>query len=138
MTTQSLIVTWWARYPRGSSNSGCARAVSFDCQAEVQEQDRQVEELTQCFVPFFLESQRRFKWGGCPVHERCSLQVHVTRPGRDMGSIWLRCSKNFSNSSAGRCFYKIRVSKELLKLLRQQQREEYESLKMALARGSRD
>ncbi|CAE7346882.1 hypothetical protein AK812_SmicGene33452 [Symbiodinium microadriaticum] len=43
---------------------------------QLKQETAELEDLRCCSVPFYHSKQLRFKWGGCPYHERRSLQPH--------------------------------------------------------------
>ena len=78
------------------------------------------------------------KFGRCPVHG-AMLQPHVHKGGKQAGAIRCYCRRWFNwQQDAKRCWYSTPFNMQQWALLDQRTRDEYQSLRSSLARGSRE
>lgn len=83
-------------------------------------------------------TQKRFKWGGCRLHERNRLQVHLCKSRPKAGKMQLRCSRsNLASQARKDAGSRGLFLGTLLSKLPDHLKQDYESLQVSLERGSR-
>ena len=104
---------------------------------QLNEEAAQLEDLYRSSVPCPHVKQRRYKWGGCPHHERRSLQPHLVQSGDTRGQLFLRCAAFWRRGGQqDRCFYAYPFPWGLFHKLPDDLKSAYGCVDFALSRGS--
>ncbi|CAE7834416.1 unnamed protein product [Symbiodinium sp. CCMP2592] len=120
-----------------SSGSVQSAGVPLDILEQLNEEAAQLEDLRRCSVPCPHVKQARFKWGGCPHHERRSLQPHLVQSGANRGQLVLRCAAFWRRGGDHheKCFYAYPFPWGLFHKLPDDLKSSYGCVDFALSRG---
>ena len=107
---------------------------------QLAEERKEQEEALNAGVPIYSEKQKKYKWGGCPLHLNGSLQPHLVKSGVCKGELSLRCAQfwKFGTDGKRRCFFECAFPRGLWNSLPQSIRTEYCDLRHSLHRNAAD
>ena len=106
-------------------------AIPEEVWADLQEE----RNLARYSVPVPFVRQNSYKWGGCAIHPRNSLQAHLTRSGPQRGMLFLRCARWWRREAKQRCWHRVDFPAGLKHLLPQHIKEEMQTISMSFARS---